>query len=56
MLHQRSRLRIVDHNEVCVEIQGLGILSVHLEISLIHLGRDNLLLPLQGMVKAFGDR
>src|SRR5262245_52479965 len=50
---QRGRLRIVDHRKLRIKIQLRRILAIAFDEGVIHLGRDTLIGPLEGVVKAF---
>ena len=53
-VNQRGRLRIVDHRKLPIEVHPLRIVAIALDKRVIHLWRDSLSGPLEGVVKAFG--
>ena len=55
VIDQRSRPRIMDHHEVRIKIEHLGILAIDLEIDLGHLFSKHLLLPLQRVADPLAD-
>src|SRR4051812_34759184 len=54
MFNQRSRLRVVNHDKVGIEIEDLGVPVVNLEIGLGHLLGKRLFLALQRIADSFG--
>src|SRR5437879_13909684 len=49
---QRSGLRIVDDDDITVEVKTRRVFTVRLQIGREHLGGEGLLLPLQRIVQA----
>ena len=55
MRDQGRRLRIVDEDDIGVEVQAAGVFLVRLQVALEHGIGERLFLPLQGIVETLGD-